>query len=145
MWYHKSFDYSCTGLNKKRRFSNIQLNKSNYIRRKSIHHANKSLILCTPGPIQSNSILSEHSRMFRLRLISSRPSVSLEARKASLLLIGRDHTAAFWCVDRLQHGHHLIHLWPSVRVRVPASFHHMCEGARTAARYFRPQVLQFSK
>lgn len=52
-------------------------------------------------------------------------SVLAETGEAALGLVRRDHAAALGRVDRLQHGHNLRHLRPLVRVRVPATLHHV--------------------
>lgn len=69
----------------------------------------------------------------------------LAEAKTTLLLIKRDHTSTFGCVNSLQHGNYLIHLWPLIWSRIPAFLHHVCERTWAASRYFWSQILKFQQ
>lgn len=68
--------------------------------------------------------------------VLSRTSVATET-EAALRLITRNHASTFWCVYSLYHSDNLIHFRSSVRVSIPASFHHICQWTWTTPWYIR--------
>lgn len=74
----------------------------------------------------------------------SRPSVLAEA-KTTLLLINRDHTSTFGCVNSLQHGNYLVHFRSFIRVRIPASFHYVRQRTWATSWHFWSKILKFQK
>ena len=71
---------------------------------------------------------------------TSRPSMLAEA-ETTLLLIKRDHTSTFGCVNGLYHGNYLIHFGPFIGIGIPTSFHHVCQRTWATSWYFWSQIL----
>jgi hypothetical protein len=57
----------------------------------------------------------------------------LAEAKTTLLLINRDHTSTSGCVDGLQHGNNLVHLWPLIKTGIPAFPHYVCKRTWAAS------------